>query len=163
MAKGDVFPFESASSHGMGGAITMMVASGTTASINAGEPVEKTTGATGVIAAATSMPTTTLRIAGISTSASTETASAVGFVQVVPPIPGQLWLCAAQTAATWNTQTKYNNLVGSQVLFNLTTGVYTVAAVHGTGNGLTVEWLDIARYPALVCFSINMNTAYNAF
>ncbi len=152
MAKGDIMPYES-TDISMGGSLKYAVASGTTASINAGEPVEKLAGTAFVKLMVTNAPTATERIVGVAASASTETASAVGTVDVIPARPGQLWLIAPKVAATWNTQTKYNNLVGSRVLIDLTTATFTILASDSAGNGCIVEYLDIARYPGMVAFS----------
>jgi len=162
MSTGDIMPFENSGGFSMGGSKTAYVA----ASVNviyAGEPVEKLTGAAGVIPAATNFPTTTLRCAGVATSDSTNTASVSGTVDVIPPMPGQIWLIKPKVPATWDTQAEYNALVGAQVLIDLTSGVYTLLASHATGNGCCVEYLDISKYPGYVAFSWNMNTAYNAF
>jgi hypothetical protein len=153
MAKGDIQPLENAGSPKMDGSLTYYIASGTTASINAGEPVQKVAGAAGVAALSTNSPTTTNRIVGVAASASNETASASGTVQVIPASPGQIWMIAPKVAATWNTQAKYNALVGSRVLIDLTSSTYTILAADGASNGCIVEYLDITRYPGMVAFS----------
>ena len=139
------------------------VASGTTASINAGEPVAKALGGATVSAMSTNKPVVgTDFLAGISQSTSTETASAAGSVQVYPIVPGVVYLCAPLTAASWDTQAEYDALVGDRVLFDLTSGVYTITATDGANNGLVVEPLDIAKYPGKVAFSIRSAVAYYA-
>lgn len=154
MAKGDIQPFENSTGAKAGGsAVKFVVGSGAVASINAGEPVQKLAGAAFVTALLTSSPTATNRIVGVSTTASTDTASATGLVDVIPAAPGQIWLIAPKVAATWNTQTKINNLVGSRVTIDLTTGVYTINSTDGASNGCIVEYIDIVRYPGLVAFS----------
>lgn len=153
MAKGDIQPFEQAGSHSMSGALTYSVASGTTASINPGEPVEKLAGAANVKLMVTNAPTATERIVGVAASVSTETASASGLVRVVPATNGQIWMIAPKVAATWNTQAKYNALVGARVLIDLTTATFTILAADGAGNGCIVEYLDISTYPGQVAFS----------
>ena len=160
MAKGDLIPFEN-ESMSMGGTLKFAVASGTTASINAGEPVQKAAGAAYAAQAATNFPTTTLRQVGVAMSNSNETATAVGTVDVLVSRPGQLWLIAPKVAATWNTQAKYNALVGSRVLIDYTASTFTILAADGASNGCIVEWLDISKYPGLVCFSWSTVTAYN--
>lgn len=155
MAKGDIQPFENTGASKTDGSITALVVSGTTASINAGEPVQKLAGAAGASQFPNNGPTATIRIMGVAASVSNETASVAGTVQVIPANPGQLWLIAPKVAATWNTQAKYNALVGSRVLIDLTTGVYTLLAADGAGNGCIVEYLDIARYPGMVAFSFS--------
>lgn len=145
----------------MGGTLKYAVASGTTASINAGEPVQKAAGAAYVAQAATNFPTTTLRQVGIAMSNSTETTTASGVVDVIPTRNGQLWLIAPKVAATWNTQAKYNALIGSRVLIDYTSSTFTILASDGASNGCIIEYLDIAKYPGLVCFSFSTVTAYN--
>jgi len=153
MAKGDITPFENAGSGKMPGAIKFYVASGAAASINAGEPVEKLAGAAGAIPAVTNFPTATLRVAGVAASTSTDTVTASGLVDVIPATNGQIWLIAPKVAATWNTQAKYNALIGSRVLIDLTAGSYTILAADGAGNGCIVEYLNIADRPGMVAFS----------
>lgn len=160
MAQGDISPFEN-ESISMGGTLKFAVASGTTASINAGEPVQKLAGAAFATAAQTNMPTATLRQVGIAMSNSNETSTAAGTVDVIVSKPGQLWLIVPKVAATWNTQAKYNALIGSRVLIDLTSSVFTLLAADGAGNGCIVEYLDIAKYPGMVCFSFSTLTAYN--
>lgn len=152
MAKGDLQPSETATfSNGSG--LPYFVASGAAASINAGEPVQKLAGAAGVTPLLTNSPTTTNRIVGVSTSISTDTVAASGLVTVIPANDTQVWMIAPKVLTTWNTQAKYNALVGSRVLIDLTAGVYTILAVDGASNGCIVEYLDIARYPGQVAFS----------
>lgn len=159
MAKGDIQPAESAT-FGNGSGIPYLVVSGTVASINAGEPVQKVAGAAGVTPLLTNSPTATNRIVGVSTQASNETAAAAGQVSVIPANDTQIWMIAPKVAATWNTQAKYNALVGSRVLIDLTGGVYTILAADGAGNGCIVEFLDISKYPGQVAFSFSQVCDY---
>lgn len=155
MSKGDVMPFENAGPSKTTGSLKYAVNSGTTASIAAGEPVQKLAGAAYVTLAQTNFPTATLRVVGVAASASNETASVIGTVDVIPATNGQLFLIAPKVAATWNTQAKYNALIGSRVLIDLTTAVFTILASDSAGNGCIVEYLDIARYPGMVAFSFS--------
>lgn len=148
-------PFENSGSPKTDGSITALVVSGTTASINAGEPVQKLAGAAGASAFPNNGPTATIRIMGVAASASNETSTVAGTVQVIPANPGQLWLIAPKVAATWNTQAKYNGLVGARVLIDLTSSTYTLLAADGAGNGCIVEFLDISKYPGMVAFSFS--------
>ena len=136
------------------------VQSGTTASIKAGEPVQKLAGTAYATLASTNFPTTTLRHVGIATSNSNETASVDGTVKVALSQPGVTWLGNADVAATWNTQAKYNALVGTRVLIKLATGVFTVLAADSAGNGCVVEYLDVVRYPGKVAFSFSPLSYY---
>ncbi len=159
MAKGDIQPFET-SGNKFPGALKFAVASGTTASISAGEPVQKAAGVAYVALAATNFPTTTLRHVGVAASASTETASAVGTVDVIPSTPGTLWLISPNAPTSWDTQAEYNALVGARVLIDLTTGTFTILASDSAGNGCVVEYLDISKTPAKVCFSFSPLSYY---
>lgn len=148
-------PFENSTASKMAGSLKYAVASGTTASIKAGEPVQKAAGAAYAALAATNFPTTTLRVVGVAASASNETASADGTVDVIPASNGQLWIITPKVLATWNTQAKYNALIGSRVLIDLTTATFTLLAADGASQGCVVEYLDIARYPGKVAFSFS--------
>jgi hypothetical protein len=155
MALGDIQPFENTGASKTDGAIKALVVSGTTASIKAGEPVQKLAGVAGASQFPNNGPTATIRIMGVAASTSNETASVAGTVDVIPANPGQLWLIAPKVAASWNTQALYNGNVGKRVLIDLTTGVYTLLAADGAGNGCIVEYLDITRYPGQVAISFS--------
>lgn len=133
---------------------------GTQGNIFPGEPVQKVAGAAGVTALLTNSPTATNRIVGVAMDQSTDTASVDGTVTILPARAGQLFLIAPKVAATWNTQAKYNALCGARVLIDLTTGVYTLLAADGAGNGCIVEFLDISRYPGMVAFSFSQLVNY---
>lgn len=136
------------------------VASGTTASIKAGEPVQKLAGTAYVTLAATNFPTTTLRHVGIASSPSNETASAAGTVKVIPSVPGVTWLGNADAPTSWDTQAEYNALVGTRVLIKLSAGVFTVLASDSAGNGCVVEYMDVSKYPGKVAFSFSPLSYY---
>jgi len=165
LAKGDVTLY-SDQAFGYPGDEVYAVASGSAASINAGEPVAKALGnSTGnvVSALATSKPVVgTDYLAGISASVSTDTVSAAGTVYVTKLVDGISYLCAPKTAATWNTQALYDALVGSRVTFDLTGGVYTINATDGSTNGLVVMPLNITNYPGKVRFAIRAGASYLA-
>lgn len=160
MAIGNIVPFDgtenktasslpfkvTANSTGSGGSVSRILP---------GEPVTKVAGAAGVLAAATNAPTTTLRIVGVASDTSTETASVDGTVSIIPAKDGQIFLITPNVAATWNTQAKYNALCGARVLIDNTAGVYTILATDGASNGCIVEYLDISRYPGRVAFSFS--------
>lgn len=160
MATGDIVPFESSGMKMTGGLKYKVTANstgsnGSVSNINPGEPVTKVAGAAGVLAAATNAPTTTLRIVGVASDKSSETASVDGIVTVLPSTNGQLYLITPNVAATWNTQAKYNALCGARVLIDNTAGVYTILAADGASNGCIIEYLPIDRYPGKVCFSFS--------
>lgn len=161
MAQGDISVYENAAATKTTGALKYFVAAnsvgadGTVSRIKAGEPVMKRAGATCVLAAITNFPTSTLRVVGVASSTSTETASVAGTVDVIPATNGQLFMIAPKVAATWDTQAEYNALIGARVLIDNTSGTYTLLASDSAGNGCIVEYLDVTRYPGMVAFSFS--------
>jgi hypothetical protein len=101
---------------------------------------------------------------GLATSTSTETTSAAGVVDVMPIVPGVTYLCAPTVAATWDTQTEYDALVGARVLLNYaaTTNVFTVLASDSATSALIVEPLDVTLHPGKVRFSLRQGVSYAA-
>lgn len=161
---GDILPYNDGA-FGAVGSRTHQVASGTTASISAGELVLKTLGNEYVVvwtASNTAKPVVaTDFLAGVSTTASNETTTVAGTVSITPLVPGQVWLANPDTAATWNTQAKYNALVGARVLLATTSaGVQTILAADNSTSGLVIENLDITQFPGKVAFSIRAGCSY---
>lgn len=147
------------------GARKFTVASGTTSSIKAGELVLKALGAAVVTAWPASTNTKpvvgTDFLAGLSTSTSTETASAAGTVDVMPIVPGVVYLGTPTAPTSWDTQAEYDALVGDRVLLNTSAGsVQTVLAADGATNGLVVEPLNVSLYPGKVAFSLRQGLSY---
>jgi len=100
-------------------------------------------------------------LVGIATTTSTNTASAVGYVDVEPLIPGQIYLANPYSSTAYATQAAYDLLVGDRVLFDLSAGnVYTILAADGATYGCVVEPLDISKYPGKVAFSFKSPTNY---
>jgi hypothetical protein len=163
MSLGDVQVLD-AGAFGEIGSRPFAVALGTTASINAGEPVTKALGATAVVSGVTLSPSVgTTYLAGISATTSNETTTAAGTVQVAACVPGVVYICKADDTTAVDTQTEYNDLVGKRVTFKKTSGVYTVVTSDGgPSNGLIVEPLDIAKYPNMVAFSVRSAANYFA-
>ena len=160
MSTGDFYPKDTELSTYPGSVEFAVAAGGSGASIHAGEPVQKLAGPAYATLAVNNMPTTTNRQVGIATSNSNETASADGTVKVMLGKPGTVFIGNADVTTTWNTQAKYNALVGSRVLIKLSGGVFTVLASDGASNGCIVEYLDITRYPGKVAFSFSPLTYY---
>ncbi len=158
MAVNDITNYDNAA-FGYAGDVEFRVTLGAVASINPGEPVAMTLGNGGsngsfVSAMATSKPVVaTDYLAGISSSYSTDTVAAAGIVTVQKLTNGVSYLIAPKTAATWNTQAKYNALVGARVTIDLTSGAYTLNATDGATNGCVVLPLDIFKYPGKVRFA----------
>lgn len=110
---------------------TYIVASGTSASIDRGVPSKCTT-ADGSVAGVVAVMVdgdglvTGQRFTGIAKSVSTETASAAGIVETWAPVPGLLYRGFAKSAAAADTQAEINALMGKKVLFDLTSGDWTI-------------------------------------
>lgn len=106
---------------------------------------------------------TTTAFVGFAASASTNTASAAGTVDVFMPIEGNVYLAPAKSTTAIDTQAEYDALVGNQVLFDLTSSVYTVdeSAAHNASNGLLVVDLDIAVHPGKVAFAMKQGATIN--
>lgn len=151
MARGDIKVLEQGSLMGRGGRL-YNVALGTV--IYAGEPVTRVLGATTVLPlfASTQPVVATDYVVGVAATDSTNTASAAGTVYVYPLTSGATYIISPKVAASWDTQAEYDALVGKRVLFDVTTGTYTIAATDGSTNGLIVTALDIAKYPGKVAF-----------
>lgn len=144
-------------------ALTFAVASGTTASINAGEPVAKALGAAVVSSMATNKPVVgTDFLAGVATTTSTETASAAGTVSVQPIDARTVYLISPNSPTSFDTQAEYDALVGDRVLLDKTGSVYTILATDGANNGCVIEPLDITKYPGKVAFSFRAAVFYKA-
>lgn len=153
-------------SFGPPGAVRHNVAAGSTTTIVPGDIVLKTLGNAYVTVIATNssayLSVGTHYIAGIAVSNSTQTASAAGTVDVIPNVNGLTYLCAPDTATSWDTQAEYDALVGSRVKFKTsTTGKITVLATDFLYNGAVVEPLDINKYPGLVRFSLRQQLNYS--
>lgn len=120
-----------------------------------GDPIVVSLGAVQV---ATSMATNkpvvaTDYVLGISTSLSNNTAALAGTVDFVPVDSSDVMLISPTVAATWDTQAKYDALVGSRVLLDLTASKYTALAADGATYGCVIQPLEIAKYPGKVAFS----------
>jgi hypothetical protein len=150
---------------GIKGSIRYTVAAAATA-IASGDLVAKTLGNTTgnvVTQAATNWPVVgTGYVAGIAQNASNQTASVAGVVDVASVSSNDVLLCAPNVAATWNTQAKYDALVGARVLLDLTAGAFTVLATDSANNGCVVMPIDISKYPGLVAFCIRDGANYLA-
>lgn len=112
------------------------VAAGTAASIAVGVPTfgseaVTTSPWTGVVAVGTDgQGTTAQRFTGIAASNSNETASVAGSVDLITPLPGIVYNGFAKTSTTADTQAEINALFQKRVVFDLTTGDWTVDAAQ---------------------------------
>ena len=127
-------------------ALPQIVAAGTTASIAKGTPTKGADAAaaspwTGAVAIMVDGDgTTSQRFTGIAKSASTETASAAGSVDVWLPSPTMVYNGFAKTASTADTQAEIQALFGKRVVFDLTSSNWTVdaAAADASTNGVVI-------------------------
>lgn len=99
---------------------------------------------------------------GFSNGTSSQTASADGIANLYVPLPFQVLLLPAKSAAAIATQAEYNAFVGKNVLFDLTSSVYTVdTGAVSTTYGLTIMPIDITKYPSgLVAFIVRQSATY---
>ena len=167
MAKGDIIFYNAGSRRGTRS--HQVVSGASTPVFNAGEPAQKTLGNEYVITAANGTPVVgTNYWVGITAGnpgtagTSSDTATANGAVEIYDFAQGDVFLANPVTAATWNTQAKYNALVGARVTMANSTQVFKINASDGSTNGLVVENLNIAAYPAKVAFSIRVGASYLA-
>jgi hypothetical protein len=148
------------SRYGFPGSDNYQVEAGAT-TINPGEPVAKALASRYVTAMATNKPVVaTDYLAGISMSTSTQTAGADGGVDVMFIDKSLVFLISPKVAATWDTQTEYDALVGKRVLIDLTGGSYTILAADGATYGCVIQPLDINKYPGKVAFSFRDGVNY---
>jgi hypothetical protein len=136
------------------------VDSGTTSSITAGTPVAFTLGSAFVAAATTNKPIVATDFLGIATSTSTETASATGTVNVMKFVSGTTYLIAPKVAATFDTQSEYNALVGDRVLLDLTASTWTILAADSATYGCVIMPLDVTKNPGMVRFAFRNGVNY---
>lgn len=169
MSLGDLQPYALPSASALLSRSHQVVSGGTPPAILAGEPVSKTLGNQYVITNPSSnQVVATNFLAGVATTSSNETASANGTVDVAPISSADIWLIAPGVAATWGltqgslNQATYNALVGSRVLIQKVTGVYTILATDSTNNGCVVENLDITKTLGKVAFSFRGGLSYLA-
>lgn len=118
--------------------------------INIGEPVKlKEVGSSYVIPLADAEPVigTTTAVAGIAAGDSQHTASVDGDLEVYIPLPGVIYQASPKSAAAIDTQAEIDALVGKRVLFDLTSGVFTVdtATVDGANNGVIIVGGDLEK------------------
>ncbi len=159
MAKNDILIYDEAA-FGYPGDETYGVGASATG-VFAGEPVVKALGGSNVAALATNKPVVaTDFLAGVAASDSNQTATADGIVRVTKLVPGLTWLISPNVAATWNTQSKYDQLVGDRVLLDLTSGSYTILASDGATSGCVIMPLDISKFPGKVRFAFRNGCSY---
>jgi hypothetical protein len=164
MARGDITIYDEGAFGYPGDDYFNVAASATL--INPGEPVTKALGNTSgavVTPMATNKPVVaTDFLAGIATTTSTNTSTAAGSVRVMKITNGVSYLISPNVAATWNTQAKYDALVGARVLLDLTAGAYTILASDGATSGCVIQELDVIKHPGKVRFTFREGVNYLA-
>lgn len=173
MARGDLTLLASEGAMSGRGARMYNVAAGTP--ILAGEPVQHSVvGAVAVQPSHTSTPVVGLTgveglFVGIAATDSTNTTTAAGSVSVIPVDSHQTWLIAPAVAASFDTQSEYDALVGKRVLLqngaelmnyvaNSNAGTYSVLASDSAGNGVVVMAMDIRNNPGKVAIAFRGRT-----
>lgn len=155
MSIGDIIVLEQASMTGRG-ARTYNVSAGT-ATINPGEPVcFGLGGQVTVVPAPTNFPVTgSDYFVGIAATTSTQTAGTAGIVGVYPANTGTTWLVSPKVAASWDTQSEYDALVGKSVLLDKTSGAYTILATlpNNSTNGCVIQAINIVEHPGKVAIA----------
>ncbi len=172
MASGDLTILE-AGQRGSRGARQYNVALGTP--ILAGEPVQlRAVGNVVVEPSLTSTPITSVTagveglFVGVAATNSTNTATAAGVVYVYPTDSNVTYLIAPATLTSWDTQAEYDALTGKRVVLqNSTTvsataqniGTYSVLASDSANNGVSIQALDINKYPGKVAIAFRKGTS----
>ncbi len=160
---GDIVIYKQASANGGRGSQSVFVAP-SAGLIQPGEPVFIIAGATSVIPNSAnnlitvaspfvSFATTGTGLLGVAETISTNTSAASGSVDFLPVTSQTVYLINAKVSATFNTQAKYDALVGARVLLDYTSGVYTILASDSALNGCIIRPLDIYKFPGKVAFS----------
>lgn len=108
-----------------------VVASGAAATIAPGTPAKCVTADASVAGVVVPMVdgdgiVTGERFVGLAKNTSSDTAAAAGVVDTWAPVPGILYRGKPKTAGAADTQAEINALAGKKVLFDLTTGDWTV-------------------------------------
>ena len=101
-------------------------------------------------------------VVGIAATQSTNDANNAGVVWVNQMTPGTTYLITPTTAATWNTQAKYDAIVNKRVLIDYTSPAFTILASDNSTYGCVVMPLDIAKYPGKVAFQFRAGASYLA-
>jgi len=129
--------------------------------INAGEPVKiKAAGSPYAIPLADADLTlgTDVEFLGIAATDSTHTASADGFIDVYVPVDGVVYEAKAKTAASVDTLSELNALLGDRVTFDLTSSVFTIDTDAGDAVGNAVHLIGGDPARKTVRFLINRGT-----
>jgi uncharacterized protein (DUF2252 family) len=130
--------------------VKYLVAAGAVSSIDAGTPAVSVLAsgtASGVVAAAqdgagviSATAANDSRFAGIAKSDSTDVVATAGEVYCWMPLPGVVYSAKVKTSSTADTQAEVDALVSKQVVFDLTSDVWTVdaGATDAAANALVI-------------------------
>ena len=152
----DIVPFEPVAFGNSGS--RRYIVEGNSTSINPGEPVSKKDGYKYAVAMAINQPLTAY-VVGIASSVYTSTATDGATVDVIPALPGVIYLIKPYVAATYGltpgslNQATYNTQIGNRVLMDLSGGAYTLLAADSAVNGCAVEYVEVAKSNGRVAFS----------
>lgn len=141
--------------------VRRIVGSGGAATIGQGTPTKQ--GSAGAVAIMADGEGTTAELfTGMAKTVSTDTASAAGIVYTYLPLPGIIYSGSPKTAGAANTQAEIDALVGSRVVFDLTSTDWTVdsAAADGIGNGVVIVGGD---YLSDILYFVVTHTMLNFF
>lgn len=117
--------FRIAQPHDEVSSIKRIVGSGAAASIAIGTPTKE--GSAGAVAIMVDGDgTTSQRFSGIAKSTSTDTASANGTVQLYRPLDGVVYAGLPTVAGAADAQSEIDALMGKRVVFDLTSGDWTI-------------------------------------
>lgn len=123
-----------------------VVASGGVGTIARGTPAKCVTADGSVAGAVVPMVdtdglVTAMRFVGIAKTTSTDTAAAAGIVDTYAPVPGLLYRGFPKSSGSVDTQSEINALMGKKVIFDLTTGDWTVdcAATDALVNCVVIQ------------------------
>ncbi len=98
---------------------------------------------------------------GFSNGVSTDTVATDGTVDLFMPLPGQILILPAKTPANIATQSQYNALVGTNVLFDISTGVLTIdESTANSTYGLTIVQSDVSALPGMVKFIVRQSVTF---
>lgn len=114
-----------------------VVATGTTGTIEAGEPCKQNASADEnvvVLADEDLTIATDQPMAGMSATDSTETTSAAGYVNLYVPLPSIKWEIKADVAASADTQAEIDAFIGNLLLIDVTTSKFTMSLTDGNSQ-----------------------------
>lgn len=117
-------------------AVKRAVASGAAATIDRGTPTKESSTAVAIMADAEG--TTSEQFSGLAKTVSTDTAAVAGTVEVYLPLPGLVYVGSPKVAGAADTEAEILALCGKRIIFDLTTGDWTIDTAAGDGIGNSV-------------------------